>query len=188
MSFGNICYAFCCTQCAVGSVLSDSMSMDFYLGCCCVNCFLSRNLIRYHYHIQGGDCFEECAVPVLYNGALCCFVSCVGLCCWPCLPCLIPIGVLPLVLFLSTQLQEVNGRGKSYGYIIGYVPQVQNVTHGSPAVATVQPQAIVTEDIVVQGKVELASEPEYTLQTAQVVQAEPVESSAPPCVNYKEFT
>ena len=50
--------------------MSDSIGMPFLLGCCCVNVFLARNIVRYHYRIKPidkypsfTDSFSECVLP-----------------------------------------------------------------------------------------------------------------------------
>lgn len=37
--------------------------MPWLIGCCCVNVWMARNLLRYQYRIQGNDLIEEFAFP-----------------------------------------------------------------------------------------------------------------------------
>lgn len=129
---GLFCYSCCCMQCAVGTVVKDSLGMPWCMGCCCMNCCTSRNLIRYHYRIQGNDCCDECLAPLTYQACLCCISSAASLIipCTSC--CLIPLGIIPMVVFLSAQLQEsrTRGGGDNHRYIAGYdtaAPVIANV-------------------------------------------------------------
>lgn len=78
----NCCYTTFCLPCAIGTTLQLSMGMPFWMGCCCSNLCISRNLVRYHYRLNGSDIGEDCILPY----GTCC-LSCV-LSLWiPCLMC-----------------------------------------------------------------------------------------------------
>lgn len=56
-------YSFCCTPCISGTILNQSTGMPYYLGCCCSNICLTRNIMRYQYRIYGNDNQDELIVP-----------------------------------------------------------------------------------------------------------------------------
>lgn len=56
-------YSTCCMPCAIGTMMETTMGMPWLLGCCCVDLWMARNLIRYQYRIKGNDLIEECAIP-----------------------------------------------------------------------------------------------------------------------------
>jgi hypothetical protein len=37
--------------------------MPWYMGCCCIDVWMARNLIRYQNRIKGNDMVEECVLP-----------------------------------------------------------------------------------------------------------------------------
>lgn len=65
-----LCYSLCCLPCSVGSTLEVALGMPFVIGCCCVNPFTARNLIRYQYRIKGDDVLEVLPLT-LYIPLLC---------------------------------------------------------------------------------------------------------------------
>ena len=86
--------------------------MPYYLGCCCMNAFSARNIVRYQYRIKptfDEDIYDELLIPLLYvfGGLLLCN----------------PIIGMSLQLALSVQLfREVKVRPKceSKRYLSGY--------------------------------------------------------------------
>ena len=59
----NCCLATFCMPCAIGSTLESAIGMPFCIGCFCVNPFLARNIMRYHYRIAGDENLET-IVPI----------------------------------------------------------------------------------------------------------------------------
>ena len=53
-----------CNPCVTGSALDTAMGMPWCIGCACVNPFLARNIMRYHWRLKGNDA-AEMLVPVL---------------------------------------------------------------------------------------------------------------------------
>lgn len=47
-----------CTPCSRGWVLQQSIGMPFWMGCCCVDTYEARNIVRYQYRIAGEDNYE----------------------------------------------------------------------------------------------------------------------------------
>ena len=73
------------------------MGMPWYMGCCCVDVWMARNLIRYQHRIKGNDLMEECAFPFgmrLLGNVLGNVI--------PCAPCI----VYGMFVVLSMQLLE----------------------------------------------------------------------------------
>lgn len=73
------------------------MGMPWYMGCCCVDVWMARNLIRYQHRLKGNDLLEECALPF----GLRLLGNVVGNVI-PCAPCI----VYGLFVVLSMQLLE----------------------------------------------------------------------------------
>lgn len=68
-SCGACMYASLCMPCSIGSIMSESVGMPFLLGCCCLNLFNAKNIVRYHYRLRGAnssDCVEECLTPFCF--------------------------------------------------------------------------------------------------------------------------
>jgi hypothetical protein len=99
----NCCYATFCLPCAIGTSLNMSMGMPFYMGCCCANLCISRNLLRYQYRLDGQDCFDDCFKPhaVFFGGAVASVF-------YPCAQCI----VLPyLISIVAMMLGAAKNRG-----------------------------------------------------------------------------
>jgi hypothetical protein len=94
----NYMYSCCCMPCAVGDIMERSVSMPWYLGCCCVNVWTARNLMRYQYRIQGNDVLEELAAPC---GAH--FVTNIVQQCVPCAGCVLWAAYATLVTQLGLE-------------------------------------------------------------------------------------
>jgi len=81
---GDYCKAIVCFQCYAAKALEISVGMPYFLGLCCMNPCSARNIIRYHYRIDGHDIIEECLLPAclftLASASLSCGFPC-GLCC-----------------------------------------------------------------------------------------------------------
>ena len=112
----NCFLATCCNPCAVGSAMETSMGMPWLMGCACVNPFLARNLMRYHWRMKGDDALE------MLTPLLCCTVDQVVF--------LDPYGIISLYgigsLIVTMQLlAEVDIRGgdsamEAKRYLTGY--------------------------------------------------------------------
>jgi len=64
-----LCATFC-MPCSFGTILQRSMGMPFWMGCLCMNFCMTRNVLRYHYRLNGSDLCEECFLPnTLFNFA-----------------------------------------------------------------------------------------------------------------------
>jgi hypothetical protein len=62
--FGLCIYSFVCMPCGVGTALSRSVGMPYWMGCCCVNICAARNIIRYQNRILGSDIMDELVLPM----------------------------------------------------------------------------------------------------------------------------
>jgi len=60
----NFVLAAVCNPCATGSAVETATGMPWVMACCCVNPFLARNIIRYHWRLKGDDAVEMLA-PLL---------------------------------------------------------------------------------------------------------------------------
>jgi len=80
----DYCKAMVLFQCYTAKALEISVGMPYALGLCCMNPCSARNIIRYHYRIDGHDIIEECLLPAclftLASASLSCGFPC-GLCC-----------------------------------------------------------------------------------------------------------
>ena len=81
---GDYCKAIVCFQCYSASALEMSVGLPFLLGFLCMNPCSARNIVRYHYRIDGHDVIEECMLPaclfVLLIASFGCGFPC-GVCC-----------------------------------------------------------------------------------------------------------
>lgn len=119
------CYAFFCSQCAVATSLQQGVGVPCHLGLCCFNVCLARNVVRYHYRIHGDDVSEECLAPVCGYSCLAVLTVVLSFLTFGlCLPCMLGMGMAPLVKFLTTLLHETRtrGSGEHQRYIVGYSP------------------------------------------------------------------
>ena len=116
------CCLFWCLPCKVGWWLEDSVGMPFWTGCCCVNVFAARNLLRYQYRLalpNGTDeTLEESMKPLLWFYAITNSKE---------------LGVLFCPFFLwwqykfatTTQnMMNCKREGDSPGYLVGHVPAI----------------------------------------------------------------
>lgn len=65
-NFSRWLKAFCCMPCSQGDILYHAVGMPYFLGCCCMNLFTTRNIFRYQYRIKphsGDDVVDECLFP-----------------------------------------------------------------------------------------------------------------------------
>jgi len=62
-------YSMCCSPCAIGTTLSNTVGMPFFMGCCCVSLCGARNIVRYQYRIGGDECFDDYCLPSLLDSA-----------------------------------------------------------------------------------------------------------------------
>lgn len=114
---GMCLYTCFCMPCSVGTVLDMSVGMPFLLGCCCMNVFSARNIIRYHYRLKGkggSDCVEECVLPyVIYVGLmlLSSFIPCAHYGVWV---------MLVAVNMSSFNEARAKGSGINRAYLRGY--------------------------------------------------------------------
>ena len=112
----NCLFATFCTPCAVGSVMDTTMGMPWMMACCCVNPFLARNLMRYHWRMKGDDTME------MVTPLVCCTIDQFVF--------LDPYGVISLygigaMLVTMQLLGEVDARGgdttlEAKRYLTGY--------------------------------------------------------------------
>lgn len=116
---GMCMYTCFCMPCSVGTVLDMSVGMPFCLGCCCMNVFSARNVIRYHYRLKrstDSDCLEECFLPYATYVALMAlsyFCPCAQYGIWAML-----VGV-NMSLFNEARAK---GSGQNRAYLRGYNP------------------------------------------------------------------
>lgn len=137
------CYAFFCLPCSVGTIVNDSVGMPWFIGCCCMNIFSARNVLRYQYRIRrltgDSDCLEECFWPCLTYVAAWAIAWIV-----PCIGCAICAGLTAI----STGLQEeakAKGSGSNKKYLKGYTVPQKTVSQVPQVVYVVQPTETVTE-------------------------------------------
>mmetsp|Transcript_9388 Transcript_9388/g.12999 ORF Transcript_9388/g.12999 Transcript_9388/m.12999 type:complete len:313 (+) Transcript_9388:86-1024(+) len=116
---GMCLYTCFCMPCSVGTVMDMTVGMPFLLGCCCMNVFSARNVIRYHYRLKGStnsDCREECFVP--YATYVCLLAASF------CIPCA-QYGIWAMLVAVNMALfneAKAKGPGHSKAYLRGYNP------------------------------------------------------------------
>jgi len=119
-------YAMCCCPCAIGTTLSNTVGMPFFMGCCCVSLCGARNIVRYQYRIGGDECFDDYCFPVMVFNASYCAAACSAPCfllCWPCIPCWLGaiFGVYSyFVAVVMKILQESEVQLKARGGVPGF--------------------------------------------------------------------
>ena len=98
----NCMYSLCCCPCAIGTTMSQSVDMPFWMGCCCVNICMARNVVRYQYRIGGDDCCDDFCVPTMIAGLTYCLS---GIC-----PCAITCALPYFLNILMVMLSETEAR------------------------------------------------------------------------------
>jgi hypothetical protein len=91
--------------CGIGTALSRSVGMPFWMGCCCANICAARNVIRYQNRIRGSDIIDEMAIPV-------CLLAVAGLisAIFPCAFCL----CCPVLVDETLRLQRQSSKNPTF--------------------------------------------------------------------------
>lgn len=120
--FHNCFRVLFCTPCTIGTMLNDAMGMPWYLGCCCMNFCIARNVLRYQFRYKAAtndDCLEECFFPFLAP-----FLS--NILSKTCVPCadsiLCSMFYSSIMDMVSAVEVEKNAQPLGHGYLIGYHP------------------------------------------------------------------
>lgn len=127
-------YATFCLPCAIGTSLSQSMGMPFFLGCCCSNFCIARNLLRYHYRMKGDDCLEDCLAPYgifFLTYFLSPFIPCLACCTYP-----------YFVTMVMLMTNEARVRGNAGAYLTPTQSRYANAVGAAATVTMAEPPPI----------------------------------------------